>query len=96
VCVAKVNFDQFANWVGELECCYNSYVTPIWVECINGWASAVILLLGLCFESIARRLACQDFWWEVSSSLLAVFTWSFMLEDCVISINKLLFSKLQR
>jgi len=96
VCVAKVNFDQFANWVGELECCYNSYVTPIWVECINGWASAVILLLGLCFESITRRLACQDFWWEVSSSLLAVFIWSFMLEDCVLSINKLLFSKLQQ
>ncbi|KAJ6435755.1 hypothetical protein OIU84_000886 [Salix udensis] len=40
------------------------YVSPIWMECINGWVSAIILLLGVCFEPITRRLACQDFWWE--------------------------------
>ncbi|KAJ6731841.1 SOLUTE CARRIER FAMILY 17 [Salix purpurea] len=37
------------------------YVSPIWMECINGWVSAIILLLGVCFEPITRRLALPRF-----------------------------------
>ena len=54
------------NHVGELECCYYSNVTPIWVEFIGGWIGSIIFLLGLRVESTAWGMACQGIWWEVS------------------------------
>lgn len=53
-------------WTGELEYCYYSNVAPVWVEFISGWIGAIIILLGLCFKSVAWGVACQDIWWEVS------------------------------
>lgn len=54
------------NWAGKLECCHNSNVASIWVELVDGRIGSVLILLGLCVESIAWGLASQDIWWQVS------------------------------
>lgn len=52
---------------GEFERCYNSNVAPVGVEFFGRWVGAVIILLGVRIEPVARRLACKDIWWAVSS-----------------------------
>ncbi len=68
ICVCEIELIHFVFyfWTGELEYCYNSNVTPVWVEFISGWIGAIIILLGLCIESVAWGVACQDIWWEVN------------------------------
>ncbi|KAF2317126.1 hypothetical protein GH714_012014 [Hevea brasiliensis] len=39
----------------KFDVCNYSNVSPVWVERICGWAGAIILLLGICIESITRR-----------------------------------------
>lgn len=70
------NYELFCSCheAGEPECCYNPNVAPVRVELFSSRFGSVILLLGVCSEPIARRVACQDIRWTVSSWFFGL-TW---------------------
>lgn len=55
----------YFEFLGELEYCYYSNVASIRMEFIGSRISTIIVLLGICNESVARWLAFENIWWEV-------------------------------
>lgn len=52
--------------VGKLEYSHYPNVASVWMEFIGCRISAIIILLGIRFESVTRWLAFKNIWWEVS------------------------------